>query len=394
MRPAPSRHTPRPARLARFSEDVAALFQSAGVLLNLTSNAVKYTFNGEVRLSVSVMGGPEAAEVEQGYIPVFFEVQDTGPGIDGESQRQLFSRFFRVRRLPGGLPDPGGTGLGLAISREIVERAGGAIGCESAVGKGSRFWFWVPLRILDPGAEPAPRAVQGLEALAPSPQTQGEVPPLGAGALATAEPAALLPRPDSSQTLHSGRASATMPSGVGSLVAAIASLPGSSSRGGGGGGGASPRGSSSGAFMGPRDSTMSTSTLFREIEIVRGSPLQLSSLPPIAPAHTSSPPSLGDLTSAGGSSSRQHSPTTGRPCRILVVEDNAVNARVLSSMLRREGHEVRAIRALEAERGLARHFIVALTAYATAKDELLCLQAGMDRCPAPADRPRHDSARE
>jgi signal transduction histidine kinase len=69
-----------------------------------------------------------------------FAVTDTGKGISQEYRDRIFEKFFRV-------PDtePRGTGLGLYIAREIVRSHGGDIGVESEPGKGSMFWFTVPI---------------------------------------------------------------------------------------------------------------------------------------------------------------------------------------------------------------------------------------------------------
>lgn len=98
------------------------------VLLNLLSNAVNYTKQGEISLSVR--------EVEQGKIR--FEVQDTGRGIKAERLDSIFLPFEQI--VDKSLRTEG-TGLGLAISRELVRLMGGEIYVASSEGAGSRFWF-------------------------------------------------------------------------------------------------------------------------------------------------------------------------------------------------------------------------------------------------------------
>ncbi len=99
------------------------------VLLNLISNAVKFTPSGQV--VVRVCGG--AGEV------VRFEVTDTGPGIDDNQTAGLFDAFIQADQST--TRHHGGTGLGLAISRELVDRMGGEIGAHQREGGGSVFWF-------------------------------------------------------------------------------------------------------------------------------------------------------------------------------------------------------------------------------------------------------------
>ena len=70
---------------------------------------------------------------------VRFEVVDTGPGIPAEHLPHVFDRFWQARETRRA-----GAGLGLAIAKGIVEAHGGAIGVESALGAGARFWFVVP----------------------------------------------------------------------------------------------------------------------------------------------------------------------------------------------------------------------------------------------------------
>ncbi len=107
------------------------------VVLNLLGNAVKFTDNGAVELRVAVLAsgaGPATLSVS---------VTDTGIGIPADRIDRLFQRFSQAdasisRRF-------GGSGLGLAISKKLIERMNGRIGVESAPGRGSTFWFELPL---------------------------------------------------------------------------------------------------------------------------------------------------------------------------------------------------------------------------------------------------------
>lgn len=104
------------------------------VLLNLLGNAIKFTDAGEVRVEATVSN-------ETFLVSVF----DTGPGLSEADQRMIFEEFHQADG--SSTRKKGGTGLGLAIAKRIVEMHGGRIGVESTLGKGSTFYFTLPLRV-------------------------------------------------------------------------------------------------------------------------------------------------------------------------------------------------------------------------------------------------------
>lgn len=112
---------------ARLRTDTQRIEQ---VLLNLLSNAIKCTNQGFVSLSY---------EVEGDFVRV--SVTDTGIGLDKEKQASVFERFVKLDDFRQG------TGLGLSICKMIIEKLGGEIGLRSELGKGSTFWFTLPLAV-------------------------------------------------------------------------------------------------------------------------------------------------------------------------------------------------------------------------------------------------------
>ncbi|MDP2005461.1 MAG: PAS-domain containing protein [Rubrivivax sp.] len=127
------------------------------VLINLGGNAVKFTAEGEVVLSLQVLQREAAA------VTLRVAVRDTGIGIAPENQARIFSGFTQAeasttRRY-------GGTGLGVAISQRLVGLMGGELALDSALGQGSRFHFTLTLPVAEASEAPAPTPPAGLRAL-------------------------------------------------------------------------------------------------------------------------------------------------------------------------------------------------------------------------------------
>ena len=101
------------------------------VLVNLIHNAVKFTRSG----------GKEVLFAEAGIGEVRFAVRDSGIGIPADDVTRIFERFYRVDKSRTG----SGTGLGLSIAKHIVEAHGGKIWAESVEGRGSTFYFSIPI---------------------------------------------------------------------------------------------------------------------------------------------------------------------------------------------------------------------------------------------------------
>lgn len=99
------------------------------VISNLLHNSMKFTHEGEIRFGCRMEGADK----------VYFYVSDTGIGIPKEEQNKIFSQFTKLdREVPG-------TGLGLTLSQRIISELDGKGGLESEVGKGSTFWFILPM---------------------------------------------------------------------------------------------------------------------------------------------------------------------------------------------------------------------------------------------------------
>ncbi len=112
------------------------------VVVNLLSNAIKFSEKGH-SVTVSVLPTDTHAE---------FKISDTGRGIPAEHIGKLFNRFTQVEKADA--TKKKGSGLGLAICKAIIEEHGGQIGVDSELGKGSTFWFRIPLRPQEGNKQP------------------------------------------------------------------------------------------------------------------------------------------------------------------------------------------------------------------------------------------------
>ena len=114
---------------------VADAYRLEQVLTNMIANAIKYTpSGGTIRTTVSQQNGS-----------IKFAVSDNGRGIPKEDLAQVFEPFYRVPHRSGD-PSVPGTGLGLALAKSLVELHGGEIRAESDLGKGSTFYFTIPVQ--------------------------------------------------------------------------------------------------------------------------------------------------------------------------------------------------------------------------------------------------------
>ncbi len=111
------------------------------ILLNLLSNSIKFTNKGVVKLQVSVQ------KAEESHMTLYFEVKDTGIGMNEEQICKVFEPFTQADSSI--TREYGGTGLGLPITKNMIEIMGGQLCVESVPGKGSKFSFALPFEVIE-----------------------------------------------------------------------------------------------------------------------------------------------------------------------------------------------------------------------------------------------------
>jgi len=116
------------------------------ILVNFLGNALKFTSKGQITIKVDA-----EHTHENGVLNFVFSVVDTGIGIRAEDKNKMFQKFSQAET--GHARRFGGTGLGLAISKQLISLMNGEVGVESEFGKGSTFWFKVPLATTDQAPE-------------------------------------------------------------------------------------------------------------------------------------------------------------------------------------------------------------------------------------------------
>ena len=109
------------------------------VIINLMNNAIKFTDEGFVKLTV------EANSIDAEHMEVLYRIEDSGQGIKEEDIGKLFGTYAQVDKEKNHFKE--GTGLGLSISKQMVELMGGTIGVSSEYGKGSVFYFTLPQKV-------------------------------------------------------------------------------------------------------------------------------------------------------------------------------------------------------------------------------------------------------
>jgi two-component system sensor histidine kinase/response regulator len=167
--------------VCRIAPDVPAIqlgdpHRLGQIFINLLGNAIKFTSKGSITLEVLRTTPEEAAALiaraappSEGAAPppagpfLVFSVTDTGIGIPADKLLDVFSKFTQVDAST--TRKYGGTGLGLTITKSLVELMGGRVGVDSTIGKGTRFWFVLPMTVVEVPVPIARSSTSTLEGL-------------------------------------------------------------------------------------------------------------------------------------------------------------------------------------------------------------------------------------
>jgi len=360
------------------------------VLNNLVGNAVKFTEKGGVRIEVGTVEGRERRFLR-------FEVRDTGVGVPTEKRAEIFEEF--VQADSSHARKFGGTGLGLAICKRLVVAMGGEIGIEPAAEGGSSFWFTLPAVVVAPAQEPDASSLANVrvaivtrnpvlrEGLMTQIRSAGaEVAPLdGHGG----------PRPDC-VIVDAGTSAVPDARALPDLLLPSLVLVTSTSR-------SKLAELKALGFVGYLIKPVRQSSLVKRLEISTQQSVVSDMLEPETPQ----PPDTGAALPPDAVS-------VHRSFKVLLAEDNPINALLTRELLRRRGHSVvevttgdaavramredtfdlvltdihmpgmdgieatKAIRAEEVALGRPRTPIIALTADALETGKRACREAGMD----------------
>jgi two-component system sensor histidine kinase RpfC len=355
------------------------------ILINLVSNAVKFTASGSVLIRVEQLKATETGACLR------FEVSDTGIGIGPEAIGRIFESFTQADETI--VDNFGGTGLGLAICKQLAEMLGGDIGVESEPGRGSTFWLDVEFRT-NPSEGEMPD-VYGLHILvisedpALAPMVEDFMSGTGAVVQATREPGDLNRR-----TALSDRALIL----VDERFAGWQGLLNEVTR---------PLGLSIALLRvvaGDQALSRQLATQFISALILPPDRTAIRAIANLAAGLAPERSAIADVVAK----------SQMKPLSVLVAEDNVVNQKVISKILERGGHQVTVVddgeqavdtllaqpfdivlmdinmpvmNGIEATKlyrfaalGRTRIPIVALTADATPEARARCMEAGMDEC--------------
>jgi two-component system sensor histidine kinase RpfC len=289
------------------------------VLINLIGNAIKFTQQGYIRLSLKALASEDDKQ------KVRFEVTDTGIGIPNNALETIFDDFTQVNSAQG---DVAGTGLGTTISKELVQLMGGHIGVNSQVGTGTTFWFELPFRVNEDNTMTLDShhvlilgnrtQQQTLDTMMQSWGIQAEVAENSAKAMATLIQHAESEQPFSTLIVHSDEMLDIEPAKFAKMVKSDAMLSDLSL-----------------LLINTSSQLISEDISNHYISVIQGQPDKTSLYNALHAAHSSTQEHekvirLADFYAAQG---------LNRPLKILVCEDNKVNQHVLLGVLHHAGHK-------------------------------------------------------